>query len=224
MAYALILITVGAAASWAYHGIHEDHILYRRAETFFENGSFAEAVPLYERAFRSGYVKPNAVRHLIIACRTTGDMDRAISVLESLRSETEEPAPLLLLGELYAEKGMWEQALSLLKSRESLLADDPGAMMQLADAYRNTGDLPEAIRCYRRALEKRSTWLYGRFRLAEVLAWSKRYEESASLFRSILVDHPEHRASRLFLARVLSWDGRFDEAIEVYQQLLGERT
>ena len=224
LAFALLLLMVGAATSLAYHAVHPDQIAYRRAESRFENKRFSEAIPLYENAIGLGLKNDTAILHLSRAYQVVGKTDRAVFLLETEIGKTAAPAAVLLLCDLYAAQSRWEEILSLVKRHPRMLADQPAAMMQLADAYRNTKALAQAADWYRRALEKDPESLYGRFRLAEILAWTKRYDEAIALFRSILDDYPEHRGTRLFLARALGWSGQIEDAISEYQKLLGERT
>lgn len=57
-------------------------------------------------------------------------------------------------------------------------------------------------------------------RVAERLAWQKRFVEAERQYRAILQREPESRAAALGLGQVLLWEARFGDAAAVYRQWL----
>jgi tetratricopeptide (TPR) repeat protein len=57
-------------------------------------------------------------------------------------------------------------------------------------------------------------------RIAERLAWQKRFVEAERQYRGILVREPKSRAAALGLGRVLLWELRYTDAVLVYRGIL----
>ena len=85
-----------------------------------------------------------------------------------------------------------------------------------------TGDASAAEAHYRRAIEIDPNHLRAILRLATVVSWSDRLDESASLFERALQMDPKNREGRLGLARVSSWKGDLDRAGRLYEEVRGE--
>ena len=57
-------------------------------------------------------------------------------------------------------------------------------------------------------------------RVAQQLAWRKRFADAEAIYRRIVVQNPKSRAAVLGLAQVLLWEKRYSEAAMVYRRLL----
>ena len=57
-------------------------------------------------------------------------------------------------------------------------------------------------------------------RLAERLAWQKRFAEAEQQYREVLRREPKSRAAALGLGQVLLWEQRYDDAAAIYRALL----
>jgi tetratricopeptide (TPR) repeat protein len=75
---------------------------------------------------------------------------------------------------------------------------------------------------YREALERDPVHLRALIRLATVVSWDNRLEESIALFERARAIDPGNRQARLGLAKISSWAERYPQAIVIYEKLLGE--
>jgi len=61
---------------------------------------------------------------------------------------------LTALGDIYTQKGMYEQGLVIDKRLEVLLPDDPFVLYNLACSYSLMNDVDKALRCVKKAINR----------------------------------------------------------------------
>jgi len=122
----------------------------------------------------------------------------------------------------YDRLGRKNEALGILEALSQTYPEDFGARRLLADLHYGVGDYTEAEKHYRHALVIKSNLTVQR-KLAEVLAWQKKYNQSATILERLHNKNPRNYKITEFLADVYSWNGQYDKAIELYSKLLSSK-
>lgn len=112
-----------------------------------------------------------------------------------------------------------EDVLKSLQALESIGDKDPAVREWLADAYYGNDYLAAAERIYRNILETANKPDIRR-KLAEVLAWQKKYDQAEVLLVQLCKDdHRDYKSCEL-LADIYAWDKKYDQAIKLYKQVM----
>jgi tetratricopeptide (TPR) repeat protein len=114
---------------------------------------------------------------------------------------------------------------ALLQAAERVLALNPKdseIVRELGDIYYSFLDYPKAEVLYRRALALKTDALVKK-RLAEVLAWQKKYPEAALLLEELARQKPGDAQLIEFLADIYAWEKEYDQAALLYRRLLSQR-
>jgi tetratricopeptide (TPR) repeat protein len=224
--YILILIGFGILAHFGYATVHQDRILYRRAEQQLQAGNPALAASLYQQALDQGLQWPRALIRVMEAALKTGNPAAARQSLDNLLDSKAKPLP----GELLRLAGLFDQfdrpllAKDLLEHYPRQLLSSPELSFYLAGLYRRTGRVAEADLLYAR-LENIPEWQTAvAINRAEMASQSGRFDQAEHILRRLLDSDPDNRTARILLGRVLSWMGRIDEAILQYKAALGIET
>ena len=127
------------------------------------------------------------------------------------------------LGGNLLRRGRNQQALFVLK--EGLACDSTFAYLQfqLGWAYKQTGELEQAIASYRRGLELNPIDWDSYLILGEIYESDGRPEKTEELYRRGLEYNPGHTGLVLALERLLYSQQRLDEAIALLKQMIPER-
>lgn len=118
-------------------------------------------------------------------------------------------------------KGRQDDALKILE-RIPPTAMSPETRLTAADLYAAKGDHEAAIALYREYLKTNPKDDDARFRLAEVLSWAKKYNESIKEYEAILAVRPHDKQVRRKYALVLSWMGEYEKATAELKRTLEE--
>jgi tetratricopeptide (TPR) repeat protein len=116
---------------------------------------------------------------------------------------------LLGLSGIAALRGNRARAEHLAKAAVASNPDFPPALAQLAELRRDAGDLGEAIRLYRQALE-----------LGDCLQRAGKYDEAESAFTRVLELDPDSFSAHYNLGVTAFQQGRGEEAIARYERAL----
>ncbi len=92
---------------------------------------------------------------------------------------------------------------------------------QLGDVYFQRGQLAEAEKCYRAALERDATDLDARAHLGQCLVRLNRPAEARPLLESVMLEKPEHDYGHtmMALAETLTALGETDHALQYWQHI-----
>jgi tetratricopeptide (TPR) repeat protein len=92
----------------------------------------------------------------------------------------------------------------------------------LGDAYRDVGELREAIEAYRKALDRCPTFHDIRTRLGVVLRDAGLPDRAIAEFRRVLRNHPKFHEATVQLGLTFYSLGRTDEAAKEWEAVLAE--
>lgn len=98
----------------------------------------------------------------------------------------------------------------------------PAAAIALADTQVARGEFTKAEAAYRQQLDRDPSDQLTRLKIAEILSWTKRYDEALKLYREILAVMPGDVQVRRRYARVLLWSGRPEESAAELRRTLSE--
>lgn len=116
-------------------------------------------------------------------------------------------------------QGNNEEALELLENISSRDLDDKSLVL-MGDIYLVLKDYQQAELIYQDQLRKFPQDDLTKFKLADLLSWQKRYEESVRLYRQLLVKKPDDVQLRRKYVMVLIWMGEdYEAALELEKTL-----
>jgi len=128
----------------------------------------------------------------------------------------------LLLGDLYLQKGLTEQAVTELRQ---LVEDQPlNAMAReaLGLALREAGDLPAALDTFEKAAQLRADWPMPHFMAGNIGLQLKQYEAAAAHFETAVKLAPHTTRFQFALGSAYTLLNNQTRAVKVYEDLLEE--
>jgi tetratricopeptide (TPR) repeat protein len=223
----------------------EIEVLVRIADLYYKHKDFANAEIYYRKAL-SHRKTPELQRKMAEVLAWREKYDLAIDILNEMPKTPEttefladvyawnkeyekaierykellssgEPSPeiLLKLADALSAAGRDKEALGLFKKLEAMKAGESKVIVRIADLYYKLEDFANAEIYYRKALSHRKTPELQR-KMAEVLAWQKKYDLAAD----ILAEMPKTPETTQFLADVYAWNKEYEKAIIRYKELL----
>jgi len=205
-----------------------------RGRQSFERGEVDEALEHLSRLLRTrtGYADVHYMVGLLHERR--GDLEHAVASLErALDLNPGYAEARLALAALYEQQGEFERSRALAaRSAAGAAARAEGALdattqgklanlhAALGDAYREAGELRDAIEAYRRALDRCPQFHDIRHRLAVALREAGLPAQAAAELRRVLRAHPDHLASAVQLGLTYFAMGRADEAVREWNAVL----
>jgi len=168
-----------------------------------------------------------------LARERRGDLDEAAGSLErALRINPAYAEARLALASVYEQQGRWDRARSLAEAGAAAAAPGRGRLdattlgklanlhARLGDAYREAGELTEAVAAYRKALEHGPGFHDLRLRLALALREAGLPRQAIAELRRILRADPGQAGAHLALG-VTWWSvGRREEAVAAWREAL----
>ena len=143
--------------------------------------------------------------------------DKALPVLKkiyAIQDNKQETARYLV--NIYRERDMQEQMLDTLNLLYQLNPQDTVLMEELADSLYSYSMYPEAEKIYRKILSIKES-VSVRQKLAEILAWQKKYDNAISEIEALLRIQPDNPAINLLYIKVLVWSKHYDKAIPLLE-------
>jgi len=200
----------------------------------FERGDVEGALGWFQRllATRGDFADVH-YRVGILLERRNELAEAAQSLRRALRINPRYAEAMLALGSVYERQGDFERSREI-ASRASQLARESGesivdattrgklANLQaaLGDAYREAGELRDAIEAYRKALDRCPGFHDIRYKLALALRESSMPQQALSELRRVLRAHPDYREAAVQLGLTLYTLGRSDEALAEWSRVL----
>lgn len=141
-----------------------------------------------------------------------------IYLTSAANTKPDSPESLRYLVSTYEKLGREKDVLEKLQALSQLGQDDLETKRWLADIYYGLGDFAKAEESYRQLLSSKRDPLIQR-KLAEVLAWQKRYDQSVNILEQL----PENQENIELLADVYTWSENYDKAIMLYSRLIASK-
>lgn len=162
-----------------------------------------------------------------------GDFDGAAEHLrEALQQNPGYVEALLAMASLCERSGDYDRSSELAERARELSAPGKGRLdpttraklanmqAELADAYREAGELREAVVGYRKALDRCPHFHDVRYRLGLVLREAGRPDAALGEFRRVMRGNPAFREAAVQLGVTLYSLGRAAEAIDQWREVL----
>jgi cytochrome c-type biogenesis protein CcmH/NrfG len=130
----------------------------------------------------------------------------------ALSIEPEYPEALLNLGEIRAEQGLFDDAVSHLRRASRLRPRAAAIHLDLANALHQIGDHTHAVQSYQRALSFQASSFSGWMGLGQSNAALERWADAISSFKNAIALQPGSAAAHLSLGQALQSAGQPDEA------------
>ncbi|OFW43846.1 MAG: hypothetical protein A3J28_18200 [Acidobacteria bacterium RIFCSPLOWO2_12_FULL_60_22] len=148
------------------------------------------------------------------------DVDTLIrSYQEVLSRNPREFEALRMLGELYARKSNFNEAVAFYRRARAEHPQDLQLQQTLARTLSWIKEFKESADLYRDLLS-RDPNPATRLELARVLSWGGQYSESVETYKQLLALQPDQAEARLGLARVLSWSRDYEESLQTYREMI----
>jgi tetratricopeptide (TPR) repeat protein len=208
-----------------------DYTLGRRS---YERGDDEASLLHLTRLIRTrGYAD---VHYMIgVMHERAGDLGAAgQSLREALRINPSYSEALLALANVYENQGDFERSREIAERGGALARPADGVLdattrgklanfqAALGDAYRDVGELREAIEAYRKALDRCPTFHDIRTRLGVVLRDAGLPDRAIAEFRRVLRNHPKFHEATVQLGLTFYSLGRTDEAAKEWEAVLAE--
>ncbi|HEX8946016.1 MAG TPA: tetratricopeptide repeat protein [Gemmatimonadaceae bacterium] len=180
---------------------------------YYNKGLFEEAVAAFMKALDLDGKMQVARRNLEIAYFNTGYYDTRIPELrDRLRSRPEDREARWELGRTFALLGQHEEAAEEFRVLLQYNANDVGALLQLALAEKQAGDIEHAQSCVERALVLDPDSSLLQFTLGEVLYHRGLNEEALRALDRAIELNPENHDALYLMGFVLGDIGRHEDA------------
>jgi tetratricopeptide (TPR) repeat protein len=208
-----------------------DYELGRRG---FERGDIEASLPHLTRLIRTRNFAD--VHYMIgVMYHRKGDLGAAgHSLREAVRVNPSYTEALLALANVYESQGDFERSREVAEraGRVARFANDvldattrgklANLQAALGDAYREVGELREAIEAYRKALDRCPDFPDSRNRLGIALRDAGLPDRALAEFRRVLRSHPGFCDAAVQLAVTLYSLGRTEEAAQEWESVLAE--
>jgi tetratricopeptide (TPR) repeat protein len=207
---------------------------YKMGRRSFERGDDEASLLHLIRLIRTrGYAD---VHYMIgVMHERAGDLGAAgQSLREALRINPSYSEALLALANVYENQGDFERSRDIAERAGALARPADGVLdattrgklanfqAALGDAYRDVGELREAIEAYRKALDRCPTFHDIRTRLGVVLRDAGLPDRAIAEFRRVLRNHPKFHEATVQLGLTFYSLGRTDEAAKEWEAVLAE--
>lgn len=135
---------------------------YGDAYRFVERFQFSQAIPVLERAIRSGHETPEILMLLTSAYAYTGQIAKAQATADrAVNLFPNEPGAYITLANGYRFQASYEEAAHALEAAIELEPDQPVLWAELGFVHQMAGDEDAAFRAFLRAAEHLMPPMYG---------------------------------------------------------------
>lgn len=194
---------------------------FSKATALFQQGRFAEAIPVYEAILRREPRNIGAANLLGIALMQTGRLEEAAAAIRNaLRADPNQPDAHYNLAVVLQTLGRPDEAIVHLQNVIALKPDDPQARNNLGVVLKALGRFDEAIESYRKALGLSPNSAETRINLAAALFSLEQYEESLLQSEKALALNPGLAEAQMSCGRALQALHRYEEALPYINRTL----
>ena len=188
---------------------------------YYNKGLYEEAVAAFMTALELDSKMEVAQRNLEIAYFNTGYYDTRIPELkERLRLRPEDRDARWELGRTFALLGQQPEAAEQFRALLQYSPNDVGALLQLALAEKQGGDIERAQQCLERAVELDADSALLHVTLGEVLYHRGLSDEALAELQRAVELNPENHDALYLMGFVLGDIGRHEDAREVTRRAI----
>jgi Tfp pilus assembly protein PilF len=187
---------------------------FELAEAYEKAGKQNEAIHWYDEALRRNPEFRPATDGLAVALIDTGDLDRAVSVLEkAAASGSADTVALTDLGNAYLKQGKLDAAQQILSRALSVNPDIPDAQNLLGLALAQKQDWAGAEQSFRAAISIQPELAAAHQNLANLLARNGDYAQARYHFEKAIAGEPDNADTRDRYGLLLATTGSYDKAL-----------
>lgn len=161
-------------------------VIFNLARSLRMRGMLDDAIIFYNRAIDLNDLEPGVFNELAICQKENGNLEEAITILESVLSQEPEYLDgLINLGSFYAEKGENELAVDRYMQALNIEKNIPGVHFNIANMNKQAGDFEYAEHAFKNALSivpNSPQFLLGR---ADLFLTRGHYLESSEIYQEI---------------------------------------
>ncbi len=118
----------------------------------------------------------------------------------------------------YSEKGMFQEAISVLNRATQIDPDNVDTLCALGWVYRRNGMLDQAVEAFEQALQRNPRCARAQKSLASLAMQQGRYDDAIALCRRAVEADPENSQAHIELSHALQEAGRHSEALDVVRR------
>ncbi len=209
----------------------EEREAYQRGRQHFERGEPEAALPYLERLLATRRRFPDVLYMVALIHEQRGELEACRERLEeAVRINPGYAEAVLALRTIYERLGDFERARALAAAAAAPEEEGPldattrgklaNLQAALGDAYRDVGELRDAIECYRKALDRCPDFHDIRYRLASALREAGLPDQALRELRRILRVNPDFLAAQVQLGLTYYTLGRTPEAVREWRDAL----
>ncbi len=208
---------------------------YALGKRCFERGDSDAGLPVFDQLLRT---RSFADVHYMVGVMHERKEDLAAasrSLREALRINPAYTEAMLALANIYERQGDYDRSREIAQRASTLARPSDGALdattrgklanlqAQLGDAYRDVGELREAIEAYGKALERCPNFHDIRHRLGVALRNAGLPDRAIAEFRRVLRSHPTYYDSAIQLGLTYYSLGRSVDASAQWEAVIAEQ-
>ncbi|WP_161891216.1 tetratricopeptide repeat protein [Pontibacter russatus] len=195
-----------------------DGSLYaRRALVLLRTGQLQQALDDADMAIRLTRNEPFSLFVKAQVLRALGRPEEALPLaLQAERNSYQSASLYVLLGEMYLERGAYQQARLYLNKAQELAPDDEYAFYYKGRVAEVTGDTAQALRLYRLALKQAPAFMEPKRELSGLLLGQQRFEEARPYITTALSTDPEEGMLWYYSGLVLQASEKQDSALAAF--------
>ena len=195
-----------------------DGSLYaRRALVLLRRGQLQQALEDADKAVRLTRNDPASIFVKAQVLRALGKPEEALPLaLQAERNSYQSASLYVLLGEMYLERGAYQQARLYLNKAQELAPDDEYAFYYKGRVAEATHDTTQALKHYRLALKQAPAFMEPKRELSGLLLGQQRFEEAQPYIASALSTDPEEGMLWYYSGLVLQASEKQDSALAAY--------
>ncbi|MFA5144527.1 MAG: tetratricopeptide repeat protein [Candidatus Omnitrophota bacterium] len=150
--------------------------------------------------------------------------NEALKIYANISGELrKDPGLMIEWARVYTYADNHEEAIRLFEEVRSAHPErSAGILRELADQYKWSGRVSQAMKVYKEAITLKAEDLEAYLGLAEAFFWNGQRSESLEIYDEILKRWPDNTDALLGKANVLSFQDKLEESNALYQKVLGK--
>ncbi len=191
------------------------------AEFFWNTADLEASVKHYRAAIDAGVNTQKVWAEYGVALDALGKSDRARRAFrKAFELQPANNSVARQLSALLRAEGRYEKALQVLSRAARKGPDTPAMYMAWGDAASTMWRTNEALRAYRRAVEKDGA--AAKCGLADLYMRKRLFQKARTILEGVINNHPQCARARILRAEILKTGREYKKALEVLQKALDE--